>query len=234
MASGAARGAHESLIGRPSRVHRGLVAPSNPSDRFPTDSTPSDPRGEDALIDALVASEPSAFEALVRTRGGRMLAVASRYLQKPEDAEDAVQEAFVAVFRSVGGFSRESGLDTWIHRIVVNCALMTLRRRKRKPELPLAEEAMDDGGASPWRRWPSPPAHEILSKFELKAVLREEIDQLPEAQRTVLLLRDVEGFELREIAQLLDVGLSTVKVRLQGARSTLQSRLGPRLAASVS
>lgn len=158
-----------------------------------------------------------------------MLAVATRYLSKKEDAEDAVQEAFVSVVRSIDGFSRASGLDTWLHRIVVNCALMSLRRRRRKPLTSIEDTVLDEVSESPWRRWEAPPAHEILARSELKTTIREEIALLPEPQRTVLLLRDVEGLELKEIAGLLELGVSTVKIRLHRARQALQARLGPRV-----
>ncbi len=163
-----------------------------------------------------------------------MMAVATRYLSRHEDAEDAVQEAFASVVRSIRGFSRGSALETWLHRIVVNCSLMTLRRRRRKPETSLDDGAMDDGAASPWRRYGTPPAHEILARTELRATIRQEIERLPEAQRTVLLLRDVEGLELREIAGLLELGLSTIKIRLHRARHALQAQLGPRVAETFS
>lgn len=189
---------------------------------------------EGALIDGLVAGDAGAFEELVRTRGPRMMAVALRYVTRREDAEDALQEAFVAVVRSIRSFSRASALETWLHRIVVNCSLMTLRRRRRKPETSLDEGTMDEGAASPWRRWGAPPAHEILAKAELRTAIRDEIAKLPESQRAVLLLRDVEGLELKEIAELLELGLSTIKIRLHRARHALQAQLGPIVAEALS
>jgi len=82
---------------------------------------------EDLLLARLRAGEEAAFEQLVRAQSGRMLAVARRLLGNEEDARDAVQEAFAAAFRSVAGFSGSSRLSTWLHRIVVNAALMKLR-----------------------------------------------------------------------------------------------------------
>jgi RNA polymerase sigma-70 factor (ECF subfamily) len=180
-------------------------------------------------VDRLVASDEAAFEELVRTHGPRMLAVAGQYLPRRADAEDALQESFVNVVRSISTFKRASSLETWLHRIVVNCALMTLRRRRRKPETKLEESALDASAVSPWRRWPPPSAHEVLANEEMSRVVRTSMDLLPDVYRSVLLLRDVEALELKEIAELLDVKIATVKSRLHRARHALQSAVGPRL-----
>ena len=163
-----------------------------------------------------------------------MLAVASRYLPRPADAEDALQDAFVSVVRFIGSYSRKSSLSTWLHRIVVNSSLMALRRRSRRPEAELSDSALESGSVSPWGREAPPSASEVLASADLRAVVRDAVDQLPESQRSVLLLRDVEGLELKVIAELLEVGLSTVKMRLHRARTALQHVLGPRLAESMS
>src|SRR5262245_52418857 len=94
---------------------------------------PSAP-GEPKLLERLLAGEEAAYEQLVRTYGGRMLAVARRFLPVEEDARDAVQDAFLSAFRSIRRFEGNAQLSTWLHRIVVNAALMKLRTRRRKPE----------------------------------------------------------------------------------------------------
>lgn len=189
------------------------------------DSTPRSPD----LVDRLVAHEEAAYEELVRMHGPRMRAVAAHYLAEPADAEDALQDSYVSVVRSIGGFERASQLDTWLHRVVVNCALGRLRRRHRKPETPLGKAALDEGSSSPWHGPGEQTAYETLASAELRDLVRREVDRLPESQRSTLLLRDLEGLELREIASLLDVGLSTVKVRLHRARHALHDALEPRL-----
>ncbi len=181
------------------------------------------------LVRRLVAKEEAAYEELVRTHGPRMRTIAARYLSCAADVDDAVQDAFLNVVRSISGFQGASRLETWLHRIVVNCALMSLRRRRRKPETTLEGAVLGSGDRSPWRRWPPPPAHEVVANAEMTRRVLLEVDRLPEAQRCVLLLRDVESLELREIAELLGVGVSTVKIRLHRARVALQVALGPRL-----
>lgn len=95
------------------------------------------PSGEGALLAGLRNGDDSAFESLVRRQGGRMLSVARRMVGNEEDARDVVQEAFVSAFRALPRFNGDAQLGTWLHRIVVNTALMRLRSRRRRPEEPI-------------------------------------------------------------------------------------------------
>ena len=177
-------------------------------------------------MDRLIAHDDSSSDALVRTRGPRMLAVATRYLSNRADAEDARQDAFVNVVRHVSGFKRECSLDTWLHRIVVNCALMSLRRRRRRPEVGLLDSALERGGASPARRRPAPSVSELVVMQETRRGVHRIVDRLPEGQRCTLWLREAGRYELPEVADLPDLGRSTVKARLHRARHALQGSLG--------
>ena len=89
------------------------------------------------LVGRLKAGDPDAFEFMVRTMGGRLLSVARRMLHDEEAARDSVQDAFLSAFRSLDGFDGQAQLSTWLHRIVVNAALMKIRTRQRRPEQPL-------------------------------------------------------------------------------------------------
>ena len=89
---------------------------------------------EVALLAGLRAGEDDAYETLLRSHSGRMLAVARRFMASEDDARDAVQEAFVSAFKAMDNFEGDSRLSTWLHRIVVNACLMKLRTRRRKPE----------------------------------------------------------------------------------------------------
>src|SRR6266511_2800713 len=91
-------------------------------------------RDEAALVARLRAGDERAFEDLVRTYGSRLLAVAGRFVRNDEDAQDIVQSAYLSAFRALGQFEGNCQLSTWLHRIVVDTALMNLRSRKRKPE----------------------------------------------------------------------------------------------------
>jgi RNA polymerase sigma-70 factor (ECF subfamily) len=193
------------------------------------------PPDESALRERLRAGEEAAFEELVRAYGGRMLAVARRFLPSEEDARDAVQDAFLSAFRAIGRFEGQAKLSTWLHRIVVNAALMKLRTRRRKPEQSIEDLLpgfLEDGHlahqALEWRK----PAEDPVEREQLRALLRESIDQLPGDYRNVLLLRDIEEFDTEETAQLLKVSVAAVKTRLHRARQALRGLLEPHLGRS--
>jgi len=187
---------------------------------------------EKALLERLRAGENAAFEALIRDHGGRMLSVARRFLRSEEDARDAVQEAFISAFRSVDRFEGNARLSTWLHRIVVNAALMKLRTKRRKPEQSIEEllpRFLEDGHlahpASPWRR----DALSGLERAEISALVKEKIDSLPDNHRNVLLLRDIEELDTQETAELMGISEGAVKTRLHRARLALRELLEPHL-----
>ncbi len=197
-----------------------------------TSPAPPPESADRALIEALRAGEPGAYEQLLRTHGGRLLAVARRLLGNEEDARDAVQEAFLNAFKSIDRFEGGSLLSTWLHRIVVNVSLMKLRRRKRKPEESLDHllPAFNERGHFV-ERFASmdEPIDERLSRLEDQAAVRAAIDQLPEHYRTVLLLRDIEGMGTTEVAEQLGITANAAKLRLHRARQALRTLLAPRL-----
>jgi len=187
---------------------------------------------ERALLQRLRAGENAAFAELIRRHGGRLLSVARRFLVSEEDARDAVQEAFISAFRSIDRFEASAMLSTWLHRIVVNAALMKLRTRRRKPEQSIEELLpgfLENGHiarpASPWRK----NALEGLEREETSALVREKIQALPEGYRNVLLLRDIEDFDTQETAQLMGISEGAVKTRLHRARLALRELLEPHL-----
>ena len=191
---------------------------------------------ERVLIERLRAGEDAAFEELVRTHGGRMLAVARRFLRGEEDARDAVQDAFLSAFRSVDRFEGQSRLSTWLHRIVVNAALMKLRTRRRKPEKlidDLLPGFLEDGHlAEPASEWQELSDQALLRK-ELRELIRSSIDELPENHRNVLMLRDIEGLDTEETAELIGISANAVKTRLHRARLALRGQLEPHLRRSA-
>lgn len=187
---------------------------------------------EAALVARLRRGDAEAFEELVRTHGGRLLAVARRLLRDEEDARDAVQEGFLAAYRSLGQFEGGCRIATWMHRIVVNASLMKLRTKRRKPEEPieaLLPRFLEDGHhASHPGDWYA-PADELLEQVQARALVRRAVDELPETYRTVLLLRDIEELDTAETAALLGIGENAVKTRLHRARQALRALLDPHL-----
>ncbi len=186
------------------------------------------PDDDGPLVEALREGSEAAYEALVRRHGGRMLAVARRLLGDSEDAPDAVQEAFISAFRSIDRFEGQARLSTWLHRIVVNAALMKLRTRRRKPEQPI-DDLLPSFEADGQRREPGAPWQpaERLEQRELRRLVRENIAKLPETYRTVLVLRDIEELDTAEVAELLEVNVGVVKTRLHRARQALRTLLDP-------
>ncbi len=188
--------------------------------------------GEQQLLERLLAGEEQAYEELVRSYGGRLLAVARRFLPIEEDARDAVQDAFLSAFRSIHRFEGQAQLSTWLHRIVVNASLMKLRTRRRKPEQSIEELLpgyLEDGHferpASPWRTDGLDPAEQS----ELRELVLRSIHSLPEGHRNVLLLRDIESLDTEEAAELLGISPGAVKTRLHRARQALRELLEPHL-----
>ncbi len=186
-----------------------------------------------ALIEGLKAGDETVFETLVRTYGGRLLAVARRMLHNEEDARDAVQDAFINAFRKRDTFKGDAQISTWLHAIVVNSSLMKLRTRKRK-----AEEAIEDylprflPDGHHTQMFPSwtEPVDVALSRKETAQMVREAIEELPETYRAVVLLRDIEGLSTEETAQIVNTTPNAVKIRLHRGRLALRTLIAPHLA----
>jgi RNA polymerase sigma-70 factor (ECF subfamily) len=195
---------------------------------------------ERALVAALKAGNDGAYETIVRTHAGRLLAVARRFLRNEDDAKDALQDAFLQAFKGVENFQEGARLGTWLHRIVVNASLMKLRKRSRKSE-PVLEDLMpeflDDGHqadrAGPWGAGVQSSTESAADKAETLALVREKIAELPESARTVLVLRDIEEMDTREVAQQLGIKEGAVKTRLHRARQALRTLLDPHFRESL-
>jgi RNA polymerase sigma-70 factor, ECF subfamily len=193
--------------------------------------------GSDArLLERLRAGDEQAFETLVREQGGRLLAVARHFFDSAEDACDAVQEAFLSAFRSLPRFRGDSSLGTWLHRILVNAALMKLRSRARHPETPIEEllPRFDGRGhhvlpVEPWDSSRTSP-EAAAGNGELRRTIRSCIARLPVGHRVVLILRDVEELSTAETAKVLALTPNAVKIRLHRARLALRELLAPHVA----
>jgi RNA polymerase sigma-70 factor (ECF subfamily) len=185
---------------------------------------------EAMLVAGLRAGDSMAFETLLDKYGARLLRLARRFCGSEEDARDALQDAMVSVFKSIGNFEASSMLSTWLHRIVVNACLMKLRTKKRTGGVEIdIEEVLprfqEDGHqlvpSQPWTE----SAQSMLERDELRALVRSSIDQLPETYRVVLQLRDIEEMSTEETAELLGITPNAVKIRLHRARQALRALL---------
>ena len=198
-----------------------------------TTSSAAPNRPEEAeFVGRLRAGDEDAYKELVGEQAGRLLAVARRMLGNEEDAHDVVQEAFLSAFRAIDRFEGGSRLSTWLHRIVVNAALMKIRSRKRRPETPIDEllpTFLEDGHQTTtpveWKK----TAQEVLESQETRAMVRGLIDELPDIYRNVLMLRDIEELDTKETADLLETTPNAVKIRLHRARLALRTLLDPHM-----
>jgi RNA polymerase sigma-70 factor (ECF subfamily) len=173
----------------------------------------SDATEEREWILSAQRGDEAAFGELVKRHQRRAYAVARAIVLNHEDAEDAVQEAFLHAFRALDRFRPDQAFGAWLHRIVANAALDLTRRRKVRE----AEE-LPDTVASPF--------HDPAEADDLKRRLREALADLPPRQRAVIVLHDVEGFKHAEIGNTLGIPEGTARSDLHYARARLRDALG--------
>ncbi len=172
------------------------------------------------------------FDSILSHSLPRFRRIAMRLLRNPEDAEDAVQDAMLSAHRHIARFDGRSQMSTWLTAIVINAVRMQIRRRSRRPTLPLDQESND--GNSPLTEWPvdpSPTPEESLLKREAQALAVKLVARLPLAQREALQLRQ-QDLSIKQAAQLLGVPQGTLKARLARARADLHHRFRKITAAS--
>jgi len=177
------------------------------------------------------------FEDLVRTHGPRLLATARRIMRNEDQARDVLQDTFLQALKARDAFRGDSTVQTWLHRILVNACLMRLRSRRRHPEESIEEflpEFLEDGHhvrhPHEWRAEPEV----LLERRENRELVRRALDRLPEAYRTVILLRDIEELTTEEAAAALRISECACKVRLHRARQALRGLLAPHFEARPS
>src|SRR5580765_4091597 len=182
------------------------------------------------LVDALRRRDSTAAERLLETYGDRVYRLARRITGNEQDAEEVVQDAFWSVLRHIDTFRGESLLGSWIYRITANAAYQKLRRAAhRRDEISLDQvlPIIDDGHhhVDPSGDW-SAKIDDPAIQSELRDVLASAIDELPANHRAVIVLHDVEGLSMAEVADALGISLATAKTRAHRARLRLRKRLG--------
>jgi RNA polymerase sigma-70 factor, ECF subfamily len=188
------------------------------------------PLPEADLVAGLRRGDAACTSTFVRTYGGPMLSVARRMLRHDEDARDCVQEAMIQALRQIDGFEGRAALRTWLHRIVVNRALMRLRARASR-----AEDSLDQlmpqfdhtGHLIGPTEMPEVSIEDLIEQNDVRRMVRAAIDRLPDGMRTIILLRDVEGYDTEEVAGMLGISTGAAKVRLHRARNALRKLLEP-------
>ncbi|MEP1765984.1 MAG: sigma-70 family RNA polymerase sigma factor [Sulfitobacter sp.] len=173
---------------------------------------------------------PTNFEEFVRGNIGWMLGLAGRILDDPDLARDAVQLAFSKIHLKLDQFEGRSQLKTWMHRIVVNEALMILRKKKQANEqsidhlLPSFDK---DGHRITASSAAEGTSETILYSKQTTRIVRQTITELPDSYRVVLQLRDLEEMTTAEVSEFLKISETNVKVRLHRARAALKKLLEP-------
>jgi len=188
---------------------------------------------EAVLIREAKRGDFDAFEELVRRYQERIYSLGLRMTKHPQDAEDVLQETFLRAFEHLSTFREESSFATWLFRIAMNTALMKLRQERTAPVYSLDQpgQELDLSEIPPDVRDWAPNAEEMVEAEEMRQLLEEAIDELPEIYRAVFILRDVEGLPAKEVAEILDLSVPAVKSRLLRARLFLRERLSRVLAA---
>jgi RNA polymerase sigma-70 factor (ECF subfamily) len=194
---------------------------------------------EAAVVEQLKAGSDEAFAWLIARYQQPLYNLIYRVLPNPCDAADITQEVFVKVFRGIGRFHGEASLRTWIYRIALHEALNQRRwwTRHRRNEVTIegdepgrGEEQHAGIGESLVDKQESP--FEAAAHAEIAAQVEAALREVPEPFRTVVVLRDIEGFGYEEIAEILNANLGTVKSRLMRGRAHLKSRLAPYMEAA--
>ncbi|MEP6800612.1 MAG: RNA polymerase sigma factor [Acidobacteriota bacterium] len=177
-------------------------------------SGPGAPEGD--LLSGCRTGDVRAFEKLYELHGARMKSVARNLLGRESEAEDAVQEAFLKIYRGAASFRGSATISTWVYRILVNTCYDQLRKRRRHPEDPLDASGGEGEGTLP-------PAS--ASDHPLRLAIEQSLSRLAPRQKTVFLLFAVEGFSHREIAGVLDVSEGASRALLFEAKRRLQDLL---------
>lgn len=179
-----------------------------------------------ALVERIGTGDHAAFEGLMRKYNGKLFRIARAILKDDRDAEDVLQDAYLEAYRHLDEFRGGSELSTWLTRIVINQALMRLRKEKRRSSIVPFRSATDAEGPEaqvPDDRSESPSAAAI--RGETRRILERRIDELPSSFRTVFVMREVEDMGIDEIAQCLAISPATVRTRLFRARALLRAAL---------
>jgi RNA polymerase sigma-70 factor, ECF subfamily len=187
---------------------------------------------ESELIAAILAGDTQLYLQLIPPYGRTVYIMSFSCMKNEKDAEDAVQETFIRAFRDLSAFPSDSNFSTWLIRIVLNEARSRLPQQATIQIASLDEPQGEEMPVSPaflrdWRELPS----DVVEREDIRKLLQQAVEMLPNIYQQVFLLRDVEEFNVDETAQILDISTSLVKVRLHRARMMLQGLLEQKMKA---
>lgn len=184
------------------------------------------------LVERAINDDYEAFEILVKRHQDKAYRLAWSLVKDESQAQDVVQEAFLNIYRKLHTFSGDAQLSSWIYRVVVNAALMRLRKKRRRPEIGLEDagpEVTEEEGTFADRPTWQTQADEAAENVELREQILAAVDELAPKYQAAFILREVEGLSLLEIAEVLELTEGAVKSRLHRARHHLRAALEPYL-----
>jgi RNA polymerase sigma-70 factor (ECF subfamily) len=179
-----------------------------------------------ALVHACKNGDCAAFEEIVKRYDRKLFRIAQYLMHNREDAEDAVQEAFLKAFQHLDQFREDAKFSTWLIRIAMNQSLMMLRKRRSTREVSIDGDFESDEGKLPIEiaDW-APNPEDRYRTTQLREILRKTLQKLGSGLRVVFVLRDIEGFSLEQTAEALGLSVTAVKARSFRARLQLRERL---------
>jgi RNA polymerase sigma-70 factor (ECF subfamily) len=190
---------------------------------------------EHDLVDRIRAGEEAAFRQLMQRYNQRLYRVARAIVSDDSEAEDVLQESYTRAFAAIDGFRGESGLQTWLTRIVINESRGRLRRRRPRVALDQVERIQESGalvlGFPGGQVVESPDSQ--AARAEVRLLLEQAVDRLPDIFRLVFILREIQECSVEETAELMGVRPETVKTRLHRARRLLREALDASLAEAL-
>jgi len=181
------------------------------------------PSTDEELVARSMGGDLDSFNQLVLRWERPIYALAYRVIGREEDARDVAQETFLRAFRALKGFKGQAKFSSWLYRITLNLCRDWIRRERRTPvvQAPEGVDVIELAGETS----PSESIEELVSRHEIGRAVAKAMSQLPEEQRTAIILKEYHGLTFQEIADLLDCPLSTVKTRLYQGLTVLRKRL---------
>jgi RNA polymerase sigma-70 factor (ECF subfamily) len=186
-------------------------------------ATVQEPLSDEEVVARVLAGETGMFEIIMRRHNQRLYRVARAILRNDGEAEDVMQDAYVRAYEHLDQFAGRSKFSTWLTRIAVHEALARQRRQNRYQE----SEPMSEQEGDPMDRFASaePNPEQQASNSEIRRLLEEAVERLPDAYRTIFVLRDIEEMSTTDAADVLEITEDNVKVRLHRARALLRNSL---------
>jgi len=177
----------------------------------------------ESLVKRVLEGDTALFEVLMRRHNQRLYRIARAVLREDGEAEDVMQDAYVKAYEHLHQFEGRASFSTWLSRIALYAAIARLRRRKRVVELDTIPDSEKETMHSLQSSAPSPEYE--ASSAEIRRLLEQEVDALPDNYRAVFVLHDVEDVDVAEVADILDISPENVKTRLHRAHMLLRKRL---------